>query len=241
MQWIKRWMRHSFHCRRGFLRRTQPVGWLRIILQGQCQKPRIVLATQFRSDTKAEINPRSNAASGDAVTVLHYTVDDELGSKLRQDVTDRPMGCRFVAAQKTGRTENHRSCADARHELRSPSTPLQKLEGFAVRHERHRAATAASYKQDVHRIRTIGECFGSLDGDARVAFHGALRLGDKLHVYAREIAKNLLRPYHIERSHAWINQHRDLCRFLRHGLLLAASVLSMLLCIGHLGEDRAQS
>src|ERR1700678_926582 len=103
MQRVKRRVRHLFHNRRGILRLTRPEWWLRVIFQGQREEPRIVLAPQFRSDAKAEINSRRDAAGSDAVTVLHHTVDGKLRSKLRQDVTHRPVRRRFVAAQKAGR------------------------------------------------------------------------------------------------------------------------------------------
>ena len=99
MQRIKRRVRHFFHGRRGFLRRARPVWWLRVIFQSQRKKPGIVLSPQLRGDAKAKINSRRDAAGGDAVTVLHHTVDDKLRAKLRQDVTHRPVRRRFVAAQ----------------------------------------------------------------------------------------------------------------------------------------------
>jgi hypothetical protein len=57
----------------------------------------------------------------------------------------------------------------------------------------------------------------------------------------REITEYLLRTDQIERRHAWINQHRDFCGFLRHGMLLAASFVSLPLRNGHPGNGCAQS
>src|SRR5690348_11631673 len=90
------------------------------------------------------------------------------------------------------------------------------------------------YKQDVHRIDTIREGLGRLDTNASIASHRVRRLCDKLYVDARDIAKYLLRTDQIERCHAWINQHRDFCRLLRCGPLLAAHVAGLLLCNGPL-------
>ena len=59
---------------------------LRVIFQRQGKEPRIILSPQFRGDAKAKINSRCNAAGGDAITVLHHTVNDKLRSKLRQEV-----------------------------------------------------------------------------------------------------------------------------------------------------------
>ena len=86
MQRIKRRVRHLFYSRRGFLRHPPPERRLRVIFQRQGKEPRIILSPQFRGDAKAKINSRCNAAGGDAITVLHHTVNDKLRSKLRQEV-----------------------------------------------------------------------------------------------------------------------------------------------------------
>ena len=143
MQRVKRRVRYLLHSGRGFLWRPRPEWRLWVIFQSQRKEPRIVLSPQLRGDAKSKINSRRNAAGGDAVTVLHYTIDDKLCSKLRQDVTHRPVRRSFVAAQKASRTKNHGSRAHARYELGGLSTQGQKVEGFVVGHERNGAIAAA--------------------------------------------------------------------------------------------------
>ena len=232
MQRIERRVRHLFHSRRGFLRRARPVWWLRVIFQSQRKEPRIVLATHIPQLTR---RPKSiPAVMPPAMMRLRSCttqLDGKLGSQKllagcrRTDQCDRQLCSQRRSA---GRAENHGSCAHARHELGGLSTLIgarKSRVSLSVI-----SATVPSLPPPTNRMSTgsaqSAKGFGRLDGDASIASSPRPSSWRQAHTFDCPGDSQIPAdgPIRIERCHAWINQHRDFCRFLRRGMLLAALV-----------------